>query len=250
MWQKIHDSLEKINKYQSDIKSLIEKHYYIEDQMKQLTITKDVCDTLGSSKGLIESFKATNPEMIQVFENKGKQHLLNVENYDHFSFKNEINEELKETLFNLHEVLNNISQLILQEVGEQVNDCHRTCNDYTLLIKDYMTRTRMELSNTSREVIPAKARECSFTCYPIKDNKFDISSDKQALTLDELNLTTDKVIGLIDEILGSVSPVNLKYDELEKKYYKDITEKLTQFNKNKILVLEGMKLIKHFQTCY
>jgi hypothetical protein len=99
-------------------------------------------------------------------------------------------------------------------------------------------------------VIPAKARECSLTCYPIRDNKFDMSLDRQALTLDKLNLTTGRVIELIDEILGSVNSVDLKYVEFEKKYYKDVTEKLAQFNRNKILVLEGMKLIKHFQTCY
>jgi hypothetical protein len=250
MLEQLQFKLEEINKYQSDISTLMDKYNELEQRVAHMDKIISVCSSMGTSKGLIESVKAIDPVLCQLFEDKGKGRLLDSSLYDHFPFKNDLNEEFKETIFSLQEVLNNISKSILQEVGEQIQLCHRTCNDYILLVKDYLTRTRMELSNTSREVIPAKARECSLTCYPIRDNKFDMSLDRQALTLDKLNLTTGRVIELIDEILGSVNSVDLKYVEFEKKYYKDVTEKLAQFNRNKILVLEGMKLIKHFQTCY
>lgn len=142
------------------------------------------------------------PSLIDYLTEENKEDLLDASRYDFLP--SDSTSEQEDDLRNvISSFLDNINTIRNEQLGTVLENINKYCslnNELILLTQKFLSPSIEELSNTSSEVIPAKAREVEVTLYNFSDE----AKDYKTLTFYDTKLGKDGGVELVRENLGNM----------------------------------------------
>lgn len=173
----------------------------------ELVQKKSILDEHGLCKATAALY-ASNPILVGFLDTDETRDLLDPAKFDHMPQQSDMVQQISTFLKGEVRPRQDLQREFVEDVFTSFDVAQQTLSESVKMSREFLLASRQELSNSSKEGIPAKMREYSLGTFPASDRwTFEVTEDeegnKPALTLFDLHLTREDIIAAIDDALSA-----------------------------------------------